>query len=228
MLKGSAGQENFYDDITPEWNVPGSPLWCDLAMSRTLGLRQSVSGPRSGQCHRSREWYRGLVVALSGSGSEYRSLNGVDGLSPCLAGHSTLVRLGEDRGGRDQHLNTVRVLWSCVVFCLSSDSGSDAGLGSGRGRSTGSGLALSDCMLAVRVTQRLGGHWDLSHSRAGATAHHSCELLLSWHQDATSDASRPSPRSPETMRCGTDTGLSRQGSEFCTITVSLRRHRSRR
>ena len=147
MLKGSAGQENFYDDITPEWNVPGSPLWCDLAMSRTLGLRQSVSGPRSGQCHRSREWYRGLVVALSGSGSEYRSLNGVDGLSPCLAGHSTLVRLGEDRGGRDQHLNTVRVLWSCVVFCLSSDSGSDAGLGSGRGALAPAWLSVTACWL---------------------------------------------------------------------------------
>ena len=117
MLKGFSGHENFYDDITPEWNVPGSPLWCDLAMSRTLGLRLSVSGPRSGQCHRSREWYRGLVVALSGSGSENRSLNGVDGLRPCLAPtHSTSeAGRGQGRAGPASEYSESVVVVCCVL-----------------------------------------------------------------------------------------------------------------
>ena len=39
MLKGFAGQENFYDDISREWNVPG-PHYYDVTwpMSRPLGL----------------------------------------------------------------------------------------------------------------------------------------------------------------------------------------------
>ena len=127
-------------------------------MSRTPDLRQSVSCPLVSVI--SRGWYRGLVVALSGSGSEYRSLNGVDGLRPCLAPSlSTIEAARGQRGGRDQHLNTVRVLWSCVVFCLSSDSGSDAGLGSEHWLRPG-----PQSLVAVRLrsqSQQGRGHTDI-------------------------------------------------------------------
>ena len=140
------------------WHYPRAGVECPRVpimmwpshqpMSRALGLRQSISCLRLWSVSSLPRMMSGISCCIIWLRPEYRSLNGVDGLRPCLA--PTLVRLREDGGGRDQHLNTVRVLWSCVVFCLSSDSGSDAGLGSEHWLRPG-----PQWLLAVRLTRRL-------------------------------------------------------------------------
>ena len=119
--------------------------------------------PGSGQCHLSRGWYRGLVVALSGSGSEYRSLNGVDGLRPCLAPTlpTSEAARGQGRAGPASEYSESVVVVCCVLPQLRL-----------RLRCWTRLRALAPAWPSVMLAVRLRGlnHSDLSHSRAGAGA----------------------------------------------------------
>lgn len=182
-------------------------------MSRTPGLRQSVSCSLVSVI--SRGWYRGLVVALSGSGSEYRSLNGVDGLRPCLAPSLSTIEAarGQGRAGPASEYSESVVVVCCVLPQLRLGLRCWTRL---RALAPAWSSVTGGSETQISVTAGPGPHWH----------HHSCDQLLLWHQDETSEASAPSPWSSETMRCGINTGLSCHGS--ITIRVSLRGRRSRR